>query len=540
MKILSSIKYPLLKAIDISGLTFLSPVVRLCYGEEPSVQLKKIGQWIIIPVAAMLLFIFAWNAGSGLIKTKAGTLPTPGETADALGSINTFADREDLKKEAYNLTGEERLAALAVAEAQLASITPKVQETTDAVAQAKSEHEKSIAVVVEPLEKNYDELKEKFSQAQDKRKQELESVSETLVIGDKASYTKFLDLVKANESQTDAEKTELSSLKAAISDARNDKSKKVALALSMQTKVAEEKQFLEKQIEQLTKRNRSIMVESAETNISTTTEELYQLTGADAYKKARSIAKDESRLEKTIESKYAQPATLWYQVRRSILCVFTGFIIGAGIAIPIGILCGLNSTFMAAMTPFIAIFKPVSPIVWLPIALIIVGGFIPDPENNAVIQWLWKAPLIDIYKINPAFIASAITVALCSLWATLANTALGVASIDKDHMNVARVLKLGFWSRLFKIVIPSALPLIFAGLRISLGVGWMVLIAAELLSSSEGIGKFVWDQFNNGASDSFAKMMVVVFVVGFVGLILDRIMIVFQRLVSFEGSKAAI
>ena len=191
---------------------------------------------------------------------------------------------------------------------------------------------------------------------------------------------------------------------------------------------------------------------------------------------------------------------------------------------------------MAAMTPFIAIFKPVSPIVWLPIALIVVSGLIPDPDNNPFIEFLWDLPLVGVYKINPAFIASAFTVALCSLWATLANTALGVASIDKDYMNVARVLKLGFFARLFKIVIPSALPLIFAGLRISLGVGWMVLIAAELLSSSEGIGKFVWDQFNNGASDSLAKMMVVVFLVGIIGLILDRIMIVFQRLVTFEGT----
>ncbi|MEM9252419.1 MAG: ABC transporter permease subunit, partial [Planctomycetota bacterium] len=144
------------------------------------------------------------------------------------------------------------------------------------------------------------------------------------------------------------------------------------------------------------------------------------------------------------------------------------------------------------------------------------------------------------YKINPAFMASAVTVALCSLWATMVNTALGVASVDKDHINVARVLRLGFFSRLFKIVLPASLPLVFAGLRISLGVGWMVLIAAELLSSSEGIGKFVWDQFNNGASDSFAKMMVVVFVVGAIGLLLDRIMVVFQRLVSFEGSVAAV
>ena len=111
--------------------------------------------------------------------------------------------------------------------------------------------------------------------------------------------------------------------------------------------------------------------------------------------------------------------------------------------------------------------------------------------------------------------------------------------IDARVDNVARVLQLGFFSRLVKIVIPSALPLIFAGLRISPGVGWMVLIAAELLSSSEGIGKFVWDQFNNGASDSFAMMFVVVFVVGVIGFLLDRIMIVFQRLVSFDGAPAA-
>ena len=146
----------------------------------------------------------------------------------------------------------------------------------------------------------------------------------------------------------------------------------------------------------------------------------------------------------------------------------------------------------------------------------------------------------DSYEINPAFLASAAVVALCSLWATLANTALGVASIDQDHINVARVLKLGFWNRLFKIVLPSALPLMFAGMRISLGVGWMVLVAAELLASSEGIGKYVIDQFNNGSAESFASLIVVVFVVGAIGLFLDRIMIVFQRLVSFDGSVASI
>ena len=196
-------------------------------------------------------------------------------------------------------------------------------------------------------------------------------------------------------------------------------------------------------------------------------------TGKDALRTAKKVIRSEGKIERMKTSTYAKPATLEYQVRRSLLCVFTGFIIGSVIAIPIGILCGLSKTFMAAMTPFIAVFKPVSPIVWLPIALILVGGFIQDPETNVFILWLWELPLLGEYKINPAFIASAITVALCSLWPTLVNTALGVSSIEKDHINVARVLRLNFTTRLFKIIIPSALPLMFVGLRISLELaGW--------------------------------------------------------------------
>jgi nitrate/nitrite transport system permease protein len=100
------------------------------------------------------------------------------------------------------------------------------------------------------------------------------------------------------------------------------------------------------------------------------------------------------------------------------------------------------------------------------------------------------------------------------------------------------VLRLNFGARLFKIIIPTALPLIFAGLRISLGVGWMVLVAAEILSTSEGIGKFVNDMYTNGSSQSFAQMFVVVFIVGIIGMLLDRIMVLFQRLVSFDTAPA--
>jgi nitrate/nitrite transport system permease protein len=128
------------------------------------------------------------------------------------------------------------------------------------------------------------------------------------------------------------------------------------------------------------------------------------------------------------------------------------------------------------------------------------------------------------------------TVALCSLWPTLVNTALGVASIDKDHMNVARVLKLGWLKKVTTIVIPSALPLIFTGLRLSLGVGWMVLIAAEMLAQNPGLGKFVWDMFQNGSSQTLAQIVVAVFTIGGIGFVLDRTMMLLQRSVSLDSA----
>ena len=189
------------------------------------------------------------------------------------------------------------------------------------------------------------------------------------------------------------------------------------------------------------------------------------------------------------------------------------------IAVPLGILCGLSKVCNTAMNPFIQIFKPVSPLAWLPIVMIMVSALYNPGE-----PWFEKS-----------FISSAFTVALCSLWPALINTSLGVASIDNDYLNVARVLKLGWWKKVTKIVIPSSLPLIFTGLRLSLSVGWMVLIAAEMLAQNPGLGKFVWDMFQNGSSQTLAQIMVAVFTIGFIGFVLDRIMMVLQRAVSFDA-----
>jgi nitrate/nitrite transport system permease protein len=231
------------------------------------------------------------------------------------------------------------------------------------------------------------------------------------------------------------------------------------------------------------------------------------------------------RAEAHATAKHSASPTYLDQIVTSLQTVFAGFVIASLIAVPIGIICGLNKICMAALNPLIQIFKPVSPLAWLPIVMILVGAlYTTDPEQ----AWFEKS-----------FISSAITVALCSLWPTLVNTALGVSSIDKDHLNVAKVLRLGPITTLFKIVIPSALPLIFTGLRISLGVGWMVLIAAEMLAQNPGLGKFVWDMFQNGSSQTLAQIMVAVFTIGVIGFMLDRIMIVMQRSVSFDEVVSA-
>jgi len=220
------------------------------------------------------------------------------------------------------------------------------------------------------------------------------------------------------------------------------------------------------------------------------------------------------------ERKYAGKPTYIDQIFTSLKTVFAGFLIAALIAVPVGVLCGLSPVFNMAVNPFIQIFKPVSPLAWLPIVMIMVSALY-NPET----PWFEKS-----------FLSSAVTVSLCSLWPALINTALGVASIEQDYLNVARVLKLSWFKKVWKIVLPSALPLIFTGLRLSLGVGWMVLIAAEMLAQNPGLGKFVWDMFQNGSSQTLAQIMVAVFTIGFIGFILDRTMMVLQKAVSFDSN----
>lgn len=225
--------------------------------------------------------------------------------------------------------------------------------------------------------------------------------------------------------------------------------------------------------------------------------------------------------DKIKERAYTGKPTYFDQIFTSLATVALGFIIATLIAVPLGIASGLSKTVNGALNPLIQIFKPVSPLAWLPIVTMIVSALYVDTS--------------DLFP--KSLVVSAVTVTLCCLWPTLINTTLGVSSVDPDLMNVGKVLQLPTHQTVTKVVIPSALPLIFTGLRLSLSVGWMVLIAAEMLAQNPGLGKFVWDEFQNGSSNSLARIIVAVLTIGIIGFMLDRLMFALQRAFTFNSNR---
>jgi nitrate/nitrite transport system permease protein len=171
--------------------------------------------------------------------------------------------------------------------------------------------------------------------------------------------------------------------------------------------------------------------------------------------------------------------------------VILGFGLGALVAIPLGFLIGMSRPAMLAFNPIIQIFKPVSPLAWLPISLSLFN--LADPSAIFVIF-------------------------ITSLWPTIINTALGVSSVPKDYLDVAQVLGMNRWGQITKIILPASLPYIFTGLRISLGIAWLVIVAVEMLTGGVGIGFFVWDEWSRL---NLSSVFLAVFVIGLTGLILD-------------------
>ncbi len=234
--------------------------------------------------------------------------------------------------------------------------------------------------------------------------------------------------------------------------------------------------------------------------------------------KAEAAGQPAERIERMRSRQYTGPATFIDQIFTSLLTVMTGFVIATVIAIPVGIVIGMSQTLYQAFNPIIQLFKPVSPLAWLPLVTMVVSAVYVSDD-----PWFSKS-----------FVNSAITVTLCCLWPTIINTAVGVSGVSKDLINVSRVLRLNWFTKTLKIILPSSLPMMFTGMRLSLGIGWMVLIAAEMLAQNPGLGKFVWDEFQNGSSNSLARIMVAVLAIGFIGFLLDRGMLMLQRTTSWD------
>lgn len=187
--------------------------------------------------------------------------------------------------------------------------------------------------------------------------------------------------------------------------------------------------------------------------------------------------------------------------------VLLGFGLAAIVAIPLGFLVGMSRPAMMALTPVIQIFKPVSPLAWLPIALAIFN--LADPSAIFVIF-------------------------ITSLWPTIINTALGVSSVSQDYIDVARVLEMPRWRQITKIIWPASLPYVFTGLRISLGIAWLVIVAVEMLTGGSGIGFFVWDEWNRLNLNS---VFLAIFVIGLTGLLLDYAVGKVEQLVTHRSAQ---
>jgi len=221
---------------------------------------------------------------------------------------------------------------------------------------------------------------------------------------------------------------------------------------------------------------------------------------------------------------YTGKETFFDQILTSLVTVTCGFLVAAAIAIPLGIWMGLNKRLNSALNPIVQIFKPVSPLAWLPLVTMVVSAVYVSDDP----------------MVSKSFLTSLITVSLCSLWPMVINTSIGVSSINSDLLNVSKVLRLPTFTHVKKIVLPASVPMIFTGMRLSFGVAWMVLIAAEMLAQNPGLGKFVWDEFQNGSSDSLARIMAAVIVIGFIGFLLDRLMLQLQRKISWDKSSASV
>ncbi|TXL67327.1 nitrate ABC transporter permease [Zeimonas arvi] len=191
------------------------------------------------------------------------------------------------------------------------------------------------------------------------------------------------------------------------------------------------------------------------------------------------------------------------QLAYSIGRVLLGFSLAALVAIPLGFLIGMSPLLYRALDPFIQVLKPISPLAWMPLAL---------------------------FTLKDSNVSAVFVIFICSMWPMLVNTAFGIASVRRDWLNVARTLEVSPLRKAFTVILPAAAPTILTGMRISIGIAWLVIVAAEMLVGGTGIGYFVWNEWNNL---SIANIVTGILVIGVVGMILDQLLAGLAKLVTY-------
>jgi nitrate/nitrite transport system permease protein len=194
---------------------------------------------------------------------------------------------------------------------------------------------------------------------------------------------------------------------------------------------------------------------------------------------------------------------LGIQLGYSIARVGLGYLLAVLAAIPLGFLIGMSPLLNKALDPFVQVLKPISPLAWMPLAL---------------------------YTIKDSGLSAIFVIFICSVWPMLLNTAFGVSAVRSEWINVARTLEVGTVRRAFTVILPAAAPTILTGMRISIGIAWLVIVAAEMLVGGTGIGYFVWNEWNNL---SISNVIIAILVIGVVGMLLDQVLARFARMVTF-------
>jgi nitrate/nitrite transport system permease protein len=242
---------------------------------------------------------------------------------------------------------------------------------------------------------------------------------------------------------------------------------------------------------------------------------------------------------RTKQSEFPSPLQTWEQSRQYFAAPFTnneeggyrgigletwdslrlvaqGYLIALVVAVPIGFVLGSSKGFARMFDPIFQVLRPVSPLAWFPLAGLVV----------LAVKRMIEAHAANGVKIDAIEWQCIFTIAICAIWPTILNTAVGVRAIPQDYLNVARVLRLGPWKRFTRIQLPATLPYMFTGFRLSLGIAWLVIVAAEMLAGKAGVGYFLWNSYNGG---NYGAMIASIVVIGTVGFLLDRAMTLLEK-----------